>query len=79
MIFIRTFFKTYLYYGDFKAGLFESSEYKEIATLRQLELMATTYVSEKRFSYLVKLMGVRRRGDKGALDFEIWYFPIHFL
>ena len=36
------------------------------------------YMSEQGFSYLVELVGFGM-GGKGALDFEIWYFPILFL
>jgi len=39
-------------------------EYKKIAPLQQLDLMTTTYMSDKGFSYLVELMGVGRVGGR---------------
>jgi len=56
--------KTYLYYGDFWVGLFQFPEYT-------LELMTTTYMSEKGCSYLVELIGIESERGKGGLDFEI--------
>ena len=53
----RAFFKSHLYYRDYRVDLLESPEYKKIAleVKRELVVMPTTYISEKGFSCLVEL------------------------
>jgi len=73
---IRTSFETYLYYGDFSVGLFESPEYSEIAlkALQQLVFMTATYMSEKGFSYLVEIMG---GGSGGRVVLSPWILELN--